>query len=66
MNPQDLDQLVRDIMGEHLQRKDLCDTLPLRRRGFKRRPRPKTEIIARAAKDAAENTEWLNSPDLAE
>lgn len=63
MTSQELDQLVAEVMAEHLERKDLCDTIPLKRRGFKRRPRPKTEIIALAAKDATEIAEWVSVID---
>jgi hypothetical protein len=47
-----LEVVVDDVMHEHEMRADRCETLPMERRPFKRRPRPKTSIIDEAARRA--------------
>lgn len=47
-----LEVVIDDVMHEHEMRADRCETLPMRRRPFKHRPRPKTSIISEAAERA--------------
>lgn len=47
----DLHKLLKEVMLEHELRLDRCETIPLQRRPFKHRPRPKTSIISERAKE---------------
>lgn len=49
MTSREMDELVARVMGDHEMREDRCESLPLQRRGFSRRPRPQTAIISRRA-----------------
>ena len=48
----DLEVLTEVVMHEHLYRMDLCHTVPLERRGPRRRKRPNTALISEAADKA--------------
>jgi hypothetical protein len=43
-----LQELTVDVMQAHALRLDRCETLPVERRPYQHRPRPKTAIIAEA------------------
>jgi hypothetical protein len=46
----DIEKLADEIIKDHLNRKDRCETIPLRCNKFKHRTRPKTSIISEASK----------------
>lgn len=59
----ELNELADLVKAEHLERKDLCQTIPLVRRGFKHRPRPNTVIISDRAREIRENISWATEWD---
>lgn len=63
MSRAQLDELAEQIAAEHLERKDLCQEIPLVRRGFRPRPRPNTAIIADRAREIRENLAWATEAD---
>lgn len=50
-----IDQLADEIMAEHLLRLDLCNTVPLKRRGKRIKRRPNTALISLAANELVES-----------
>ena len=60
MNVPRFTDLVAEVQKDHLLRQDRCETVPLEKREFKPRPRPKTAIIALAAQEAIAAREWAD------
>ena len=65
LDRQQFQQLVREVQELHRNRGTLASG-PLKRRGFKRRPTPRTEVVAEAAaakiraREASQR--WFRSP----
>jgi hypothetical protein len=66
MSAAQINELADLIAAEHLERKDLCQAVPLVRRGFRPRPRPNTAIIADRAREIRENLTWATEWDEGE
>lgn len=58
MTPEEIERLADEVHALHRRRLDL-PIEDLIRRPFKRRPRPKTAIISRAAEEATATRQWL-------
>jgi len=57
-----LEQMAEEVHEEHCLRLDVKIETPLVPRPFKRRPRPQTAIISRAAQEAIAAREWAEDP----
>jgi hypothetical protein len=57
----DLESLVASIEADHLRRETLCQELPLRKRGPRKRRRPNTAIISYAAQAKIEVRQALKA-----
>ncbi len=59
----ELERLLAEVQQERRVRLDILRMDDMAPRGFKRRPRPKTALIAQAAQVAVDVSEWLKGVD---